>query len=282
MSRHTTEMAQSLRTERPNLSEAEHGSLNLGEFQLVRPEGDGIVAEQVVDQIREMIRQGKLKPGDRLPPERELAKRLGISRASLRHGLRFLAAIGVLNSHRGSGTFIAQGPPVLKSESLQMMADLHRFSYDEMFEARKVLEVALTELAAKNAGDEDIATLAEEVAEMYATLDDPQEYLVHDIRFHRAVAAASGNQILSALMHMVSTALYENRRATVERARDLKESAELHRRIYRLIRERKPTEARAAMNEHLELALKALTSEQQLSAPKNKPSSRKQTENPKS
>jgi GntR family transcriptional repressor for pyruvate dehydrogenase complex len=139
----------------------------------------------------------------------------------------------------------------------------------------------LTELAARNAGDEDIATLAEEVAEMYATLDDPQEYLVHDIRFHRAVAAASGNQILSALMHMVSTAMYENRRVTVERARDLKESAELHRRIYRLIRERKPAEARAAMNEHLELALKALTSEERLAAPKNRPSSRKQTENPK-
>ena len=240
--------------------------VRLREFQVVRPDGDGIVAEQVVDQIREMIRQGKLKPGDRLPAERELAKRLGISRASLRHGLRFLAAIGVLNSRHGSGTYIAPGPPVLKSESLQVLADLHRFSYDDMFEARKVLECALAELAATNAQDEHLTLMAEEVAEMYATLDDPQEYLVHDIRFHRAVAAASCNQILSALMNMVSTAMYENRLATVERATDLKESAELHRKIYRLIRARKPQEASAAMNEHLTRAQSAFTSEQKTAA----------------
>jgi GntR family transcriptional repressor for pyruvate dehydrogenase complex len=252
----------------------ESESIRLREFQLVRPNGDGIVAEQVVVQIREMIRQGKLKPGDRIPPERELAKRLGISRASLRHGLRFLAAIGALNSRHGSGTYIAHGPPELKSESLQMLADLHHFSSDEMFEARKVLEVALAELAAINAKDEHLTLMAEEVAEMYATLDDPQEYLVHDIRFHRAVAAASGNQILSALMNMVSTTMYESRRETVARATDLKQSAELHRRIYRLIRVRKSQEAGAAMNEHLTLAQKAFTSEQAKGAVRKVASSR--------
>lgn len=240
----------------------ENDPVRLREFQLVRPSGEGVVAEQVVVQIRAMIRQGKLKPGDRLPPERDLAKHLGISRASLRHGLRFLAAVGVLNSRRGSGTYIAHGPLVLKSESLQMLADLHQFSYDDMFEARKVLEVALAELAAQKAKDEHLALIAEEVAEMYAALDDPQEYLVHDIRFHRAVAAACGNQILSALMNMVSATMYENRRATVEQARDLRESAEMHRGIYRMIRTRKPKEAAALMKEHLTLAQKALTSEQ--------------------
>jgi GntR family transcriptional repressor for pyruvate dehydrogenase complex len=231
-------------------------------FQVVRPEANGRMAEQVVIQVREMIRGGQLKPGDRLPSERELAKRLGISRASLRHGLRFLAAIGVLTSRHGSGTFIADGPPALDSEPLRMLADLHRFTPDEMFEARKLLEVGLAGLAAKNATDEHLAMMAEEIAEMYAKMEDPQEYLVHDIRFHRAIAAASGNQILAALMNMVSTAMYERRRATVERATDLKESAELHRMIYRLIRARKPDEARAAMNEHLSLAQQAFASEE--------------------
>ena len=244
---------------------SKHGSdsVRLREFKVVRPDSDGLLAERVVEQIRGMIRQGKLKPGDRLPSERELANRLGMSRASLRDGLRFLAAIGVLDSRHGSGTYIAQGPPVLKSESLQVLAELHRFSYDEMFEARRVLECAVAELAAMNANDQGVAVIADEIAEMYAALDDPQEYLVHDIRFHRAVAAASGNHILSALINMVATAMYENRRTTVERATDLKESAELHRKIYRFIRARKPKEAGAAMNEHLSLAQKAFTSEQE-------------------
>jgi GntR family transcriptional repressor for pyruvate dehydrogenase complex len=104
--------------------------------------------------------------------------------------------------------------------------------------------------------------MSEEVTEMYATLDDPQEYLVHDIRFHRAVAAASGNQILAALMNMVSAVMYERRRATVERATDLKESVESHRQIYRLIRAGNSEEARAAMTEHLELAHRAFASEE--------------------
>jgi len=143
-----------------------------------------------------------------------------------------------------------------------MLAHLHRFTPDEMFEARKLLEVGIAGLAAQHAQPEHLATMAEEISEMYATLDDPQQYLVHDIRFHRAVGAASGNPILAALMNMVSTAMYERRRATVERATDVKESVEFHRRIYRFIRAGKADEARAAMSEHLELAQRAFASEE--------------------
>jgi len=240
----------------------ENTAVGLRSFQVVRPLPEGLMAEQVVSQVREMIRQGSLKPGNRLPPERELAKRLGISRASLRHGLQSLAAIGVLTSRHGSGTYIAEGPPALDSEPLQMLAHLHRFTPDEMFEARKLLEVGVASLAALHAQPEDLATMAEEISEMYATLDDPRQYLVHDIRFHRAVGAASRNPILAALVNMVSTAMYERRRATVERATDLKESVEFHRRIYRLIRAGKADVAGAAMSEHLELAQKAFASEE--------------------
>ncbi|HMG76319.1 MAG TPA: FadR/GntR family transcriptional regulator [Pyrinomonadaceae bacterium] len=237
-------------------------SIKLGRFSVVKPEKNGLLAEQVVIQVRDMIRQGKLRPGDRLPSERELAKRLGISRASLRPGFRFLAAMGVLTSRHGSGTYIADGPPALDSEPLRMLAALHGFTQDEMFEARRLLEVGLAGLAAEHATDDHLATMAEEVTEMYATLDDPQQYLIHDIRFHRAIAAGSGNQILAALMDMVSAVMYERRSATVERATDLKESAEMHRKIYRLIRGRKADEARVAMSEHLTLAQRAFASEE--------------------
>ena len=75
-------------------------------FQLVSSARDGLMTERVVNQVRAMIQEGKLRAGDRLPPERELARQLGISRASLRPGLRTLAAIGVLASRHGSGTYI--------------------------------------------------------------------------------------------------------------------------------------------------------------------------------
>jgi GntR family transcriptional repressor for pyruvate dehydrogenase complex len=143
-----------------------------------------------------------------------------------------------------------------------MLAELHRFTPHEMFEARKILESGLAGMAAENAQPEHLASMAEEITEMYAALDDPQDYLVHDIRFHRAIAAASGNQILAALMNMVSTAMYERRRATVERATDLKESVEFHHQIYRFIRAGKADEARTAMSEHLEFAQQAFASEE--------------------
>jgi GntR family transcriptional regulator, transcriptional repressor for pyruvate dehydrogenase complex len=223
---------------------------------------NGPTAEQVVDQIRDLIARGELHPGDRLPAERELAKQLGISRPSLRAGLRMLVAMGLLRARHGSGTYIADGPPALGSEQLSLLAELHGFTFDQMFEARRVLEVQIAGLAAERATAEHLATIAEEVANMYSTLDDPQQYLIHDIRFHRAIAAASDNPILATIVEMVSAVMYDRRRETIGRAHDFKESIEMHQRIYRAIRTHKPDEARAAMGEHLVLAQKAYRTEE--------------------
>src|SRR5882672_11981780 len=194
-------------------------SIKLGTFSVVRPAENGLMTEQVVTQVREMIQKGKLKPGDRLPPERELAKRLGISRASLRAGLHFLAAIGVLTARHGSGSYIATGPPALDSAPLSMLAALHGFTPDKMFEARRLVEVAVAGLAAEHATDDHLRRISEEVGETYAALDNPDEYFIHDFGFHRAVAAASGNPILATFMEMISDVLYQRRRRAVREAR---------------------------------------------------------------
>ncbi|MBO0721003.1 MAG: FadR family transcriptional regulator [Blastocatellia bacterium] len=231
-------------------------------FRRPRPARNGPTAEQVVDQIRDLIASGELRPGDRLPAERELARQLGISRPSLRAGLRMLVAMGLLRARHGSGTYISDGPPALGSEQLSLLAELHGFTFDQMFEARRVLEVQIAGLAAERASAENLATIAEEVANMYATLDDPQQYLIHDIRFHRAIAAASANPILATIVEMVSAVMYDRRRETIGRAHDFKESIEMHQRIYRAIRTHKAEEARAAMHEHLVLAQKAYRTEE--------------------
>jgi GntR family transcriptional repressor for pyruvate dehydrogenase complex len=223
--------------------------------------GEGVTTERVVAQIRDLIERGELRPGDRLPSERKVADRLGISRPSVRSGLRNLSAMGVLQSRHGSGTFMSSGPPA-ESQLLSLLAALHGFSPDAMFEARRMLEIGLAGLAAERATDEHLAMMADQVAEMYASLDDPKRYLAHDVQFHRAVALASGNPIVATLMDMVTAALYEGRVQTVERATDLTESAGMHRKIYQAISARKPDEAREAMRRHLELAQKAFASEE--------------------
>jgi GntR family transcriptional repressor for pyruvate dehydrogenase complex len=130
-----------------------------------------------------------------------------------------------------------------------------------MFEARCALEVAAAAHAAQRATGDDLALMAEEVAGMFASLLQPQAFLVHDVRFHRAVAQGSHNPVLAALVEMVSGLVYERRRLTVEHARDLTESAEMHRRIYSAIRERDPDRARREMSQHLDLARMAQASE---------------------
>ena len=196
--------------------------------------------DQVVSYVRTRIESGALRPGDRLPAERELAVHIGVSRPTVRAGLKALAAIGVVQARRGSGTYIPDGPPALGSEPLSFLAALHGFSREEMYEARRILEVGAAGLAAER------ATAAQ-------ALSDPHRFLVHDINFHRAVAAASGNPIVASLVEMVSVLYYERRRRVVARAsfRDLEDAARMHERIFDAISQRHAENARALMSAHL-------------------------------
>ncbi|MDR3792554.1 MAG: FadR/GntR family transcriptional regulator [Terracidiphilus sp.] len=209
---------------------------------------------QVVNHIRSLIENGTLQPGDKIPPEREFARKLGISRASLRTGIGYLAAMGVMKVKHGVGTFVADGPPEFGKASLGLMGALHGFQTWQMFEARIIVESNIAALAAERGREEHHAALAEEVAEMFAVMENPSDYLIHDVLFHRIISQASGNPILAAVIETITSALYDKRRKTVERSIDTRESAEMHREIYKAIRSHKPQEARRLMEQHLRMA----------------------------
>jgi len=126
-----------------------------------------------------------------------------------------------------------------------------------MFEARMILESQVAALAAERGKEEHHAAMSEEVAEMFAAIGAPTDYLIHDILFHRTISQASGNPILAAVIETITSALYDQRRKTVERSTDLRESAEMHREIYRAIRSHNPAEARRLMEQHLRMAREA-------------------------
>src|SRR3954466_527829 len=209
--------------------------------------------EQVVSFVRALIDRRELRRGDRLPAERDLATQIGVSRPTVRAGLQALQAMGVVQSRHGSGTYIPDGPPALGSEPLSFQAALHGFTREEMYEARRILEVGAAGLAAERAIPEQLATLADEVSGLFASLEEPGVFLVHDINFHRSVASASGNPIVASLVEMVSALYYERRRDTATRASDsdMREAAEMHRKIYQAIRARDADEPRRAMQTHL-------------------------------
>jgi GntR family transcriptional repressor for pyruvate dehydrogenase complex len=214
---------------------------------------DTAAGAQVVEHVRREIEAGRLGPGDRLPPERELAQAMGLSRPSLRSGLRTLQTMGIIRSRRGAGTFIAESPPQLGKASLQFVAALHGFTLDQMYEARRMLEVGAAGLSAQRATGEHLVGMADELTGMFAALDEPQAFLRHDLAFHRAVAAGCGNPIVAGMIGTLAEIIWETGRINMA-GFSLRESAETHRRIYEAIRSRNAERARREMSEHLDHA----------------------------
>lgn len=123
-----------------------------------------------------------------------------------------------------------------------------------MYEARRILEIQVAGLAAERATAEELAAISHSVLEMFALADDPEGFLAQDIEFHRAVAQASGNPILAAVVGMVGDLFKEQRRATMYRFRSDDIVASQHRAIYQAIRKGDPSKARDAMDRHLRWA----------------------------
>lgn len=211
----------------------------------------GAATRRVTNHVRGLIRKGGLARGQRLPPERELARQLAVSRTSVRAGLQALANQGVLVIRHGAGTFVSDGPLVLDSEQFHFLSALHGLSRREMFEARRALESWVAGMAAERATTEDIAALWAAINGMSASVSNPLRFLDYDLLFHRAVAQASGNAILASIVEMVSRRFFEARRTTLPADRSLPLLVEKHRRIYQAIRDRSSHMAQQAMLDHL-------------------------------
>lgn len=216
--------------------------------------GERAAADIVVRHIQILIERGDLLPGDRLPPERALARQLGVSRPTVRAALRPLAALGVVRIRHGAGTFVTALPQALGSQSLTPMAALEGVTPEAMLEARGVLNVSVAGLAAERATDTQIASLAEEVTSLYASLDDAEAFGLHAQRFQQALAIASANPILVSFTAMVSALVGEGWREAVEQAPSRRHVAEAQRSVYQAVRAHDPGRAREAMSEHVSSA----------------------------
>ena len=207
-------------------------------------------SDAVMDFLRSEIRGGRLRPGDRLPSERELASRTRVSRPTVRAAFSALAVLGIVDVRHGSGTFLADGVHEMESRPLKLLSSLHGLSESQILDARRALEVAAAGLAAVEATPEQLATIADEVTAMFASVDDVERFREHDVRFHQHLARASGNPMLAAFVDMVA-GFSVGRRSRSSRGDDLRAKATHHRNIYLAVRARNADLARTAMNQHL-------------------------------
>lgn len=160
--------------------------------------------EAAIEWVSQMIASGQLAPGARLPPEAELAERLGASRNTVREAVRALVTARVLDVRRGDGTYVTSLRPELLLEGIAFAADLMQPDFSvELVEVRRILEPAATRMAARRIDDPTLATLAEILGSM-RDAGSPDELVRHDAEFHRLVASTSGNATLASMLGGVS------------------------------------------------------------------------------
>jgi GntR family transcriptional regulator, transcriptional repressor for pyruvate dehydrogenase complex len=212
------------------------------------------ITELVVERIKELLERGELKAGSRLPPERDLAEVLGISRPSLRTALKALSVMGVIHAKPGAGTYIADSIPAAFTEPMHFMTLINNTSVAELFEARRIIEAGLAELAAEHATETDIAALNREIAAMRKAIGDPEIFLKHDIQFHQTIARISRNKLMSGVMDTIAHLLYAIRRQTIAQASDFDEAVEWHRKIVAAIQKHDGKRAKDMLSGHLRAA----------------------------
>ncbi len=164
------------------------------------------VTDEAIQKIKAMIVSGELAPGDRLPPEKELSERLGLSRNSMREAVKALEVIRVLDVRRGDGTYVTSLEPHLLLEAISFVVDMHDDdSLLELFAVRRMLESQATGLAAGNATAEEAQGLIDEISSIDPGTVSIDDLVAHDIRFHREIARLTRNGYLASLIDSLSS-----------------------------------------------------------------------------
>ncbi len=227
------------------------------------------LADTIVEQLENMILEGTLQPGQRLPPERALAEQFGVSRPSLREAIQRLTAKGLLNSRQGGGNFITENLGASFSDPLIKLLETHPEAHRDLLEFRRTLEADCAYYAALRATEVDREHLAQAWQALEACYQSPsdenmEQEGVADARFHLAIAEASHNAVLlhtmRSLFNMLKNNILTNINGMYSRATDIRQGLiNQHLQLYSAIREGRAEDARGIAGEHIEFVQKAIS-----------------------
>lgn len=232
------------------------------------------IYEEIVRQIKALISEGRLKSGDQLPPERDLAEQFKVSRTSVREALRTLESLGLIEIRPGEGTFVREVSVESLIEPLAQVILSHREAVAELFEARRLLEPAIAGLAARRSS-------RDEIQEMERILDDQAKAVAagltgldQDAAFHAAIAASARNRAITRIVNALMDLLTQSREESLQTPGRPTRSHEDHRRILDAIRRRDEAAAQTAMRDHL-VAVEALVTGREGDGVRSSPSQTK-------
>jgi GntR family transcriptional repressor for pyruvate dehydrogenase complex len=213
------------------------------------------LVDRVVHALEELIISRQLEPDTKLPPERDLADQLGVSRTVLREAVRILVTKGLLETQPGKGTLVRKLTREQVVEPLSLLLRNHtggEISFDQLYQVRSILEVEIAGLAASQASEADITRLKQIVANMEATQNDVVTLAVHDADFHSALAKMTHNPLLAILVDSIRDLLQEYVARVTPYLDPSQENLPLHQKLLERIEARDVAGARQAMRENLD------------------------------
>ena len=217
-----------------------------------RPVQKARVVEGIIEQLKALIGTRHYPPKSRLPSERDMARRLGVSVPSLREALRTLAVMGVVDTRHGSGTRVADSSANLFRVPFEFLMRLDPIAIGELFETRVLIEVFLAGRAAGNRTAEDLAAMDAALRDMRSAGSDTAAAVEADVRLHEAIAAAGRNRVLHRLMGCLRDEIRVQMKTAVPGVEDRAAMLAYHAEIVEAIRDGNPEEARRAMKKHMD------------------------------
>jgi GntR family transcriptional repressor for pyruvate dehydrogenase complex len=213
------------------------------------------LVHRVVAEVEQLMADGRLAPGMKLPPEREFAETLGVSRTVVREAMHILTAKGLLASRHGSGTTVRQVSREALAEPLGWLMQTYGATLDDLHGVRSILEIEIVKLAAAEASEVDIARLREVAAQMERHKEDVTAFVALDAGFHQALSETTHNPLLAVLLDSVRHLMQEVRLQVHRHPTVYDTVVPDHLDIVAAIASRDPEAAGLAMQRHLDHAL---------------------------
>jgi DNA-binding FadR family transcriptional regulator len=215
------------------------------------------IYEEIVRQIKGMIAEGRLKSGDQLPPERDLAEKFLVSRTSVREALRALESLGLVEIRPGEGTFVREVSVESLVQPLALVLASQREATAELFEARRLIEPLIAGLAATRAKPDEIREMERILEDQAKEITAGRTGFAQDVQFHTALAAASRNRAITRIVNALIDLLAQSREESLAGAGRPERSHQDHRRVLEAIARHDAALARTAMLDHI-VAVEAL------------------------
>lgn len=210
-----------------------------------------LMVDEVIDRLIALVVSENLKPGDKLPTERELMAKLAIGRSTLREAIKTLSAVGALEVKRSSGIIVGHGDSSILAKPLAWGMFLSRSSVGEVIEARRVIEAALAGWAAERRTAEDLSILDTLIEMLEKNQNNKHEYIEYDLRFHLAIANAARNKILRQVLNIFQHLLRVWMQITYDETQGPRDSMIAHHKLIEAIHAKDPESARQIMQDHI-------------------------------